>query len=400
VDLLRESNFVRELTDTDTYKFTMMQVVLEKYMNTHVRYEFKCRNIHILNTVKDKNLFVKLLQQEVDSLCSLRFSNRELEYLSTIRYMKKGFIEILRMFQLNREHIKVYINADNDIGIRVEGPWFATILFEVPLLSIVSELYSIHRIDDNNTVTSTLINLLDEKIAYIRNLISEDLMSNLFINDMGTRRRYSYTTQWYVLTRMVNEGLLAGTSNVHFARLLGVKPMGTMAHEYICAHQQFGRVEDCQKAAFQAWADVYRGDLGIALSDTVGFDAFLKDFDLYFAKLFDGARHDSGNPYTWCNKLINHYKGFNIDPRTKVAVFSDGLTFPDIVDLFNEFHNQIKVSFGIGTNLTNDVGLTPLQIVMKMVECNGRPVAKVADSSGKAMCLDAGFESYVKSVFK
>jgi nicotinate phosphoribosyltransferase len=192
---------------------------------------------------------------------------------------------------------------------------------------------------------------------------------------------------------------IKATSNIHFAMEYGLTPSGTMAHEYICAHQQLGRVEDSQKAAFQSWSDVYRGDLGIALSDTVGFNAFIRDFDLYFAKLFDGARHDSGCPYHWCETLIKHYNHLGIDPKSKVAVFSDGLTFPIAVDLFKKFSSEIKTSYGIGTNFTNDLGVTPQQIVMKMTECNGRPVAKVSDSSGKAMCLDPKFEEYVKGIF-
>jgi nicotinate phosphoribosyltransferase len=397
--LLRTENVIRSLADTDLYKLTMMQVVFEKYMNVSVQYDFKCRNIKILDTVLDKEAFVKSVNKEIDNFCSLRFTDDELQYLSTLRYFKPGFIEFLRMFRLNRSHTKVYLK-NNDLAILVKGPWFATIPVEVPVLAIVSELYSGQRRDGGVNVGAMLKDQLMYKIQYINNNVPKEAMPFLFINDMGTRRRYSYEAQRYILETMVEHGLLSGTSNIHFAQMLGIKVIGTMAHEYICAHQQLARVEDCQRAAFQAWAEVYRGDLGIALSDTVGFAAFLRDFDLYFAKLFDGARHDSGDPYDWCNKLIEHYNKLTIDPRTKIAVFSDGLKFPTMVELFLEFYRRIKVSFGIGTDLTNDVGLLALQIVMKMTECNGRPVAKVADSVGKGMCLDAGFETYVHNIFK
>ncbi|NQV00446.1 MAG: nicotinate phosphoribosyltransferase, partial [Parcubacteria group bacterium] len=171
------------------------------------------------------------------------------------------------------------------------------------------------------------------------------------------------------------------------------------AHEFLQAAQALVRVQDSQKFAFQQWAEEYRGKLGIALSDVVGMDAFLKDFDLYFCKLYDGARHDSGDPIVWCEKLIRHYENNGIDPKTKTAVFSDGLTFPKALALAKEFEGRIKTSFGIGTNLTNDMGITPLQIVIKMVECNGQPVAKISDSQGKEMCKDKAYLTHLKGVF-
>jgi nicotinate phosphoribosyltransferase len=272
-------------------------------------------------------------------------------------------------------------------------------MFEVPVLAIVSELYHKHcGHRSHKTYEQSMANILG-KITYLQNHLSLEELELLRITDLGTRRRFSYDNQRMVLITLKEFKMLAATSNIFFARELGVPAAGTMAHEYICAHQQLGRVEDCQKMAFQAWADVYRGDLGIALSDTVGFDAFLRDFDLYFAKLFDGARHDSGNPYIWGDRLIGHYKDLRIDPLTKIAVFSDGLNFELIYNLFVRFHRSIKTSFGIGTGLTNDTGYKALQIVMKMVECMGRPVAKVSDSPGKEMCLNPQFEEYVNSIF-
>ena len=174
-----------------------------------------------------------------------------------------------------------------------------------------------------------------------------------------------------------------------------------MAHEFVQAHQQLGpRLIDSQKVALQSWADEYRGELGIALSDTMGFDKFLKDFDRFFSLLFDGCRQDSGNPVQWADKLIAHYKGMRIDPRSKTAIFSDGLTFKTAVDLFNRFHRQISTSFGIGTYLTNDCGFIAPQIVIKMVECNWKPVAKVSDSEDKGMCEDSEFLKYLKKVIR
>ena len=182
--------------------------------------------------------------------------------------------------------------------------------------------------------------------------------------------------------------------------LLDILYIGTMAHEWEQAHQQLTSLQDSLKMALDVWAHEYRGDLGIALSDTLGFDAFLNDFDLYFCKLFDGCRHDSGDPYKWTEKLIRHYKDMGIDPKTKRAVYSDGLNFKKANDLYEEFSSQIKTSFGIGTWLTNDTGIEPLQIVIKMVECNGYPIAKISDDPAKGMCENKNYLNYLTSILQ
>ena len=388
---------INSLCDTDLYKLTMMQVVFEKYTSVNVRYDFKCRSGNILKNLDSKTFsFLLEVSEAIKNLCELKFTKEELDYLRNIRFFKPNFIEFIRTFQLNEDYIRISKNEDDDLSIIIEGPWISTILFEVPLLAIVSEVYHKH----HDTTATALISGQEnfaKKTEYLYKHIHRD--SDLRIVDLGTRRRFSYDHQLEILRNACHSRYIKGTSNIHFAMKLGLTPVGTMAHEYVCAHQQLGRVEDSQKSAFQAWADVYRGDLGIALSDTVGFNAFLKDFDLYFAKLFDGCRHDSGDPYNWCGKLIKHYKSLGIDPKSKIAVFSDGLTFELIVELFKMFNTSIKTSFGIGTNLTNDCGVKPLQIVMKMTECNGRPVAKISDSEGKGMCMDANFEKYIKGIF-
>jgi nicotinate phosphoribosyltransferase len=184
------------------------------------------------------------------------------------------------------------------------------------------------------------------------------------------------------------------------AKEFGITPIGTMAHEWLQAHQALGyRISDSQKAAFENWAKEYRGDLGIALSDVIGLDAFLLDFDMYFAKLFDGVRQDSGDPDTFAMKMIQHYEKMRIDPKTKTIVFSDGLDLRKAVELWQRYRDKIRISFGIGTHLTNDFGFKPLQIVLKMVECNDQPVAKLSDSPEKGMCNDKGYVEYITKVF-
>ena len=195
-------------------------------------------------------------------------------------------------------------------------------------------------------------------------------------------------------------GQLAGTSNVYFAMTLGLTPLGTMAHEYLQACQSLGpRLRDSQVFGFESWAREYRGDLGIALSDVYGIEPFLRDFDLYFCKLFDGARHDSGDPFAWGERMIAHYKAMRVDPKTKILIFSDGLTVPKTIELYQQFNGRCQLAFGIGTNLTNDLGYEPLQIVIKMVECNGQPVAKLSDTPSKNMCTDEKYLAYLRQVF-
>jgi nicotinate phosphoribosyltransferase len=186
-----------------------------------------------------------------------------------------------------------------------------------------------------------------------------------------------------------------------YAARHGLTPLGTMAHEYLQACQALGpRLRDSQTFGFETWAREYRGDLGIALSDVYGMDAFLRDFDLYFCKLFDGARHDSGDPFAWGERMIRHYEQNRVDPLSKTLIFSDALTFPLIIELFKRFKDRAKLAFGIGTNLTNDLGYTPLQIVIKMVRCNGQPVAKLSDTPGKDMCDDQHYVQYLRQVFE
>lgn len=391
---------IKSITDTDFYKFTMMQAVLHHYPATHVRFAFKWRNEDMAKLRIDMRDFAARVKKEVSHLCNLQFQNEELSYLAGIPYFKPDFIEYLRMFHLNQSYVRVHVD-DGSLKITVEGPWVNTILFEVPVLAIVSQLYT------ENSDTSKAIWLpearkrLYAKLQMLDNAIHKDQAFSFA--DFGTRRRAD--AEWHeealIYTKERYSRFLVGTSNVHYARTLGLKPIGTMAHEWLQAHQQLGpRLFDFQKVALQTWADEYRGELGIALSDVVGFRAFLKDFDRYFALLFDGCRHDSGDPIWWCENLINHYKKLRIDPRTKSAVFSDGLSFEVAIDLYRRFCNQINISYGIGTYFTNDCGFIAPQIVIKMVKCHGRPVSKISDSAGKGMCEDDEFDHWLRRVIE
>ena len=379
---------IESLLDTDFYKLTMMQGVLHQFpgTGTTVEYTFKCRN-----KAKWDQRIVDRIEDELSYFCTLKFLQKELDYLKSIPFFKKDFIDFLSLYKPNCEHISVCLK-DKELQIIVEGSWLLTIMFEVPILAIVNEVYF------ENEYPSEGVKRLSTKLRMIRNI--EDFK----FADFGTRRRYNKEWQRMVVeTAVVNiPDNFIGTSNVMFANRFNVKPIGTMAHEWIQAGQGIGvKVIDSQKRMLQAWVDEYRGDLGIALTDTLGVDAFIKDFDKYFAKLYDGVRHDSGDPIEWGEKMIAHYQSMGIDPQTKSFVFSDGLTFPKAVEVLDHFRNRANVVFGIGTNFTNDFAdITPLQIVMKMTKCNRHPVAKISDSLGKGMCKDEEYLNYLKKVFE
>ena len=404
---------ITSLLDTDLYKFTMMQVVLHQFPGAQVEYKFKCRN-------PGMNLaaFATQIRTEIKSLCGLQFQDAELAYLRSLRFIKSDFVDFLGLFRLNEKYITITPLPNGDLDIAVRGPWLHTILFEIPVLAIVNEVYFHHaqklpRLMDGRK-------RLEDKIT----LLQGPGLRDLKIADYGTRRRFSKAWHEEVLRlltaklgavptapaagavgRQQTNPQFAGTSNELFAMKLGLTPLGTMAHEYLQACQALGpRLRDSQIFAFESWAKEYRGDLGIALSDVYGMSAFLRDFDMFCCKLFDGARHDSGDPFAWGERLIAHYKKNRVDPQTKILIFSDGLTVPRTIELYERFRGRCQLAFGIGTNLTNDLGdapdHVPLQIVMKMVACNGQPVAKLSDTPSKNMCEDEKYLAYLRQVFE
>jgi nicotinate phosphoribosyltransferase len=385
---------IQSLLDTDLYKFSMMQVVLHQFPAAEVEYRFKCRTPGI-----DLVPHIPAIREELSALCTLRFREDELAYLRTQRFLSSDFVDFLGLFHLNERYVEIVPSAlDNgEIDIVIRGPWLHTILFEVPLLAIVNEVY--FRATQPGLDMDEGRGRLSNKLALLRDTPG---YGDCRIADYGTRRRFSRQWQEEVTVTLQRElgRQLVGTSNVWLAMRHGLTPIGSMAHEYLQAFQSLGpRLRDSQIAALEAWAMEYRGDLGIALSDVYGLSAFLRDFDMYFCKLFDGARHDSGDPFEWGERVIAHYASHRVDPRTKILVFSDGLDVPKVMELYRHFNGRCLLAFGVGTNLTNDVGPTPLQIVIKMVRCNGQPVAKLTDTPGKSMCEDKAYLAYLRQVF-
>ncbi len=386
---------ITSLLDTDLYKFTMMQAVLHQFPSAQVSYKFKCRNPGVALAP-----YVQEIRDEIRSLCSLQFQDAELAWLRSLRFIKSDFVDFLGLFRLNEKYIQVNALPNGEIDIIIQGPWLHTILFEIPVLAIVNEVYfrNTHKVPDFLEGRRRL----DQKIEALH----AERLSDLKIADYGTRRRFSKAWHEELLRVLISKlgtgtkGQLAGTSNALFAMKLGLTPLGTMAHEYLQACQALGpRLRDSQVFGFETWAREYRGDLGIALSDVYGIEPFLRDFDMYFCKLFDGARHDSGDPFTWGERMIAHYRNNRVDPLTKTLIFSDGLTVEKTIALYQQFRGRCQLAFGIGTNLTNDLGYEPLQIVIKMTQCNGQPVAKLSDTPGKGMCEDENYLTYLRQVF-
>ncbi len=387
---------VRSLLETDLYKFTMLQALLHRHPDALTEYAFVCRNEpdYPLAELKDE------VERELDHLCAMSFADDELAYLRGLRFIKSDFVDFLTLFRFQRKFITVTTDGPT-LKIEAKGPMVHVMGFEIFVLYIVSELY--FRRFDQQAAMAEGRRRLAGKIDLLRNIVPDPACKNPFeFSDFGVRRRFSGAWQEEVVATLAQAvpQYFKGTSNVYLAMKYQLVPIGTMAHEYLQAFQSFGvRLRDFQKAALEDWVQEYRGDLGTALTDVVGMDAFLADFDLYFAKLFDGLRHDSGDPVEWGEKALAHYARLRLDAQTKRLVFSDALDLPKALALHRHFGGRTMTGFGIGTNLTSDTGIPALNIVMKLTRCNGQPVAKLSDSPGKTVSTETTFLAYLRQVF-
>jgi nicotinate phosphoribosyltransferase len=379
---------IESALDNDQYKFSMMQAVLHQHPAATAEYLFKCRTPNV-----DFRPYVGDIIKNINKMCNqIRFTDKDIEYIGDLGFYKPDFLRFLKLFKFNYDYVNITADKDGDLHIHVVGPWLHTILFEVPILSIVSEVYSTDMSMDYTLANSLTMDKID--------MIKAAEMTLLFA-EFGGRRRHSVKAQdnALLLFRKNCPENLVGTSNLMMAKSHNIKAIGTMAHEWLQAHQALYRVADSQFMALENWAKEYRGDLGIALSDVIGLKYFLHDFDKYFSKLFDGTRQDSGDPHIYANNMIKHYESMGIDPKTKTIVFSDGLTIKKAIEIWELYHNKINVSFGIGTHITNDFDFKALQLVLKMTKCNGQTVAKLSDDPDKGMCTDQGYVDYLRTVF-
>jgi len=389
---------IQSLLDTDLYKYTMWQAFLHAFPQNHAVYEFVCRNQPDYPLAR----LAAEVEAQIEHLCTLSFAEDELAYLGSKRYIKSDFIDFLRIFRLQRRYISVEARGP-DLAITARGPQIHVMGFEIFVLAIVNEIYC-RRLETPEVIREGKRRLA-AKIQQLRDFTARGgrRLYPFEFFDFGTRRRFSREWHHEVVARLTAEAPqhFKGSSNLLLARAHSIAAIGTMAHEYLQTFQAVGvQLKHFQTAALEHWVQEYRGDLGIALTDVVGMDAFLDNFDLYFAKLFDGLRHDSGDPVEWGEKALKHYEKLRVDPRTKRLVFSDGLDLPRALEIYEHFADRVPCGFGIGTNLSNDLGPKPLNIVMKLVECNGQPVAKLSDSPGKTLCKDETFLAYLRQVFR
>ena len=377
------------LLDTDLYKFNMDQVIFHKHTDLNGEYFFKCRNENIVFTPE----MVEEIDAQIDHLCTLRFTKDELDYLRSIRFIKNDYVEFLRLWRPIREYVTTSLDENGKLEIVVKGPLFSAMQFEIFLLEIVNEVYFRMQYD-YEVLKAEAQKRLEQKIA--------DFNSGKYtfsFAEFGCRRRLSREWQDTVVKRLARETKnCAGTSNVYLAMKYRLTPIGTYAHEFVQMYQGIDSIPLAytNHYAMQDWYEEYKGDNGTALTDTITTDLFLLDFDRSMVNNYNGVRHDSGDPYAWGEKIIAHYKKYGVDPKSKLLLFSDSLDFERAQELYDHFNEKTKVSFGIGTYCSNDTGVTPLNIVIKLQYVNDRPVAKLSDTPGKAMCKDPDYLKYLK----
>ena len=386
------SPVLHTLLDTDAYKLHMQQAVFHHYYDVHVAAEFRCRGDDLLGIYADS------IREQVDAMQHLTLQDDEYQWLSGLPFFKTDYLNWLRDFRYKPEQVTV-TNENGKLDIRLEGPWREVIMWEVPLLAVISELA--HRYRSPEMGVAQAVASLENKLAAFTTLTEGLDMSRFRLMDFGTRRRFSREVQQAIVKRLQQEPWFVGTSNYDLARRLNLTPMGTQAHEWFQAHQQISPdLANSQRAALAAWLEEYPNQLGIALTDCITMDAFLRDFGPEFAERYQGLRHDSGDPVEWGEKAIAHYQKLGIDPMSKVLVFSDNLDLAKAVELYRHFNTRVNLSFGIGTRLTCDIPhVKPLNIVIKLVECNGKPVAKLSDSPGKTICHDKAFVRALRKAF-
>lgn len=369
--------YLSSLLDNDFYKITMQQGVIKLFPHSMARYEFINRGKH-----EFPEGFAEILRKAVDRMSELRLSVEEKTYLaSACPYLEPTYLDFLQGYRYNPEEVRIEQNG-TDLRVSIEGYWYRTILWEVPLMALISELY--YYVNDAEPVFPEQVNAINkEKIEKYGKL-------GVTIAEFGTRRRHSYHVHSKVVKALseFGTGTFVGTSNVHFAMINNTKPIGTHAHEWFMFHAAKYGFKMSNLLGLEHWSAVYRGDLGIALADTYTTEIFFEQFDKKFSKLFDGVRHDSGDPVEFAEKTINHYKKMGIDPLSKTIIFSDALNYDKVERIATFCKGKIGMSFGIGTNFTNDVGLKPLNIVIKMTEALPEnqtwvPVVKLSDEKGK-----------------
>lgn len=388
------NQIITSLLETDMYKFSMGQAIYHQFSTYKTTWTFKCRNKDIYFTKE----MVEEIKEQIKAYCSLRFTEDELNYLNDITWIKGSYVDFLRLWQPRFEDFEITSNAKCGLSIETKGTWLNTSMYEIPTLAIVNEVY--FKMAYN--YTELFASFQSRLSAKINKLVTGEYQLGAF-SEFGLRRRLSGEAQKLAIKTLKENSYanssFVGTSNVYLAKKYGITPVGTMAHEWIMCVGQGNHKHNPAYSnwyAMDAWIREYGILNGIALTDAITTDCFLRDFQLTYATLFSGVRHDSGDPIEWGEKMIAHYKKLGIDPATKTLLFSDSLDFKKADSLFRHFNGKANVAFGIGTYIANDTNVPALNIVMKTTACNGMDVAKISDSVGKGMCKNQKYIDYLQ----
>lgn len=386
-------HIINSLLETDMYKFSMGQTIFHQFTSYKTTWTFKCRN----KDVHFSEEMVEEIRQQIAAFCGLRFTEEELDYLDNITWIKGSYVDFLRLWQPRYEEFTITTDAPCGLSIEAAGTWLNTTMYEIPILAIVNEVY-FRMAYDYDELLEQFKTRLSQKVEMLE---KNKYRLNTF-SEFGLRRRLSAQAQEIAVETLTNlkdtDSKFIGTSNVYLAKKYNLKPIGTMAHEWIMCTGQGNHKHNPAYSnwyALDAWVKEYGILNGIALTDTITTDCFLRDFQLTYATLFSGVRHDSGDPYEWGEKMIAHYKKLGIDPRTKTLLFSDSLDFEKATQIYDHFKDKVQVAFGIGTFISNDTNVPALNIVMKTTKCNGMDVAKISDIVGKGMCKNPDYVDYL-----
>ena len=395
---------INSLLETDMYKFSMGQAIYHQFSDYKTTWTFKCRNEDVHFTTE----MVEEIKEQIKAYCDLRFTEEELAYLENIKWIKGSYIDFLRIWKPRYDDFEITQNAPCGLSIETKGTWLNTSMYEIPTLAIVNEVY-FRMAHDYDALMESFKKRLTDKITALQN----DSLGYCYelgaFSEFGLRRRLSGEAQELAVKMLAENAkryrnsTFVGTSNVYLAMKHNLTPVGTMAHEWIMCVGQGNHKHNPAYSnwyALDAWVKEYGILNGTALTDAITTDCFLRDFQLTYATLFSGVRHDSGDPFEWGDKMIEHYKSLGIDPKTKMLLFSDSLDFERADKIFRYFNGKVKVAFGIGTYIANDTDVEPLNIVMKTTYCNGMDVAKMSDIDGKGMCKNEAYVHYLERCIK
>ncbi|MCR4798540.1 MAG: nicotinate phosphoribosyltransferase [Lachnospiraceae bacterium] len=391
---MRLKPIITSLLETDLYKFSMGQAIYHQFPDYNTTWTFRCRN----KDVKFTPEMVEEIREQIRAFCNLRFDDDELAYLKNITWLKGSYVSFLRVWQPRFEDFTISDQAECGLSIETGGTWLNTSMYEIPTLAIINEVYFRMQYDYDDLIEQ-FRRKLDEKVQW---LVDGTYNISAF-SEFGIRRRLSSEAQEMAIKKLMSYSypgsVFVGTSNVYLAKKLGIKPVGTMAHEWLMCVGQGNHKHNPAYSNWYAldyWVKEYGILNGTALTDAITTDCFLEDFQLTFATLFSGVRHDSGDPFVWGDKMIRHYEELGIDSKTKTLLFSDSLDFKRADEINAYFKDRAKVAFGIGTYIANDTDEEALNIVMKTTLCNGMDVAKISDVEGKGMCKNPDYVKYLQ----